>query len=167
MIHSYGPLNDSRTRPYLHKHIRKPAHTRTTAYTSRVRYSSCRSQRPDIHETDFRPLPRLPENRQPCPETPAHQDQEIIAITAPAIHAHEKPHLRSSNMNYFSPTIGVRFNSSTNVRHEILDIRRTSTPMPLNEYRARPFRRRPVTPLQTSHTVANRQRIFADGYHRG
>ena len=34
-----------------------------------------------------------------------------VVVTSPPILTHTKePHLRSSNLNYFSPTIGVRFN---------------------------------------------------------
>ena len=38
----------------------------------------------------------------PCPEP--------VVVTSPSILTHTKePHLRSSNLNFFSPTIGVRF----------------------------------------------------------
>ena len=40
--------------------------------------------------------------RCPCPEP--------VVVTSPSILTHTKePHLRSSNLNFFSPTIGVRF----------------------------------------------------------
>ncbi|MGJ0665118.1 hypothetical protein, partial [Bifidobacterium pseudocatenulatum] len=37
---------------------------------------------------------------------------EPVVVTSPSILTHTKePHLRSSNLNFFSPTIGVRFSS--------------------------------------------------------
>ena len=49
-------------------------------------------------------------------DEPQRLVSELIIVTFPPILTHTKePHLRSSNLNFFSPTIGVRFVTSPNM----------------------------------------------------
>lgn len=55
-----------------------------------------------------------------CPNTDACHPSvagvpSLGPATTPAIPTHKKPHLRSSNLNYFSPTTGVRFTEESSV----------------------------------------------------